>query len=146
MIARRKPKKGSVAGRVQQMYNEAATKGEAKYTADREAAKAQVRRMEENKKKSQSAQGTGTSSFNRRAGIERDQLEKVARDKAAVRATPVQDVETRRSSGMYQGSVPVGGTGSKKLYRKSSPIKGIRKSDAKGSVKSAMIRKMKGTY
>jgi hypothetical protein len=145
MIARYKPKpkkKGAVASRVKQLFNEAATKGEAQYQADRGAAKSQVKRMAENKL------GTHTRSGDQRAisSGDKSQMEKVARDKAAVRATPIQDVETRRSSGMYQGSAPVAGTSSKKLMRQSSSIKGIRKSEAKGSVKRSMIRKMKGAY
>lgn len=138
MIARRKPKKGSVGSRIKKMYNEAEEKGEKQYQSDLAAAQ----RSETNLKKpqdipedkhadTQARRITVYGESNRRAGHN---------------ATPSKDVQTRKSSGMYDGSVPVAGTSDKKLYAKRNPIRGIRKSEAKASVKKSMIRKMKGSY
>lgn len=132
MIARRKPKKGAVAARVKQMANDAAVKGEKRYQAD--LAEAQGR--EANAKKLQDIP-SGKSHI--RAYSENNR-------RAAVNAAPSKDIQTRKASGLYEGSVPVAGTSDKKLYAKRNPIKGVRRSDAKPGVKRAMIRKMRSGY
>lgn len=140
MIARRKkPKKtGAVNSRIKQMYDEAAAKGDEKYQSDLTAAEKQ----EDEAKRPQKA-------LPQRFFRDKDEVQGVYSEnsrRAGVNATPSQDVKTRKSSGMYEGSVPVAGTSDRKFYAKRNPIKGVRNSDAKGSVKRAMIRKMKSGY
>lgn len=137
MIARRKPKKGSIGSRVRQMYDEAGAKGEKQYQVDLAAAQqqeAESRKLQQQKQVAQDVRenlGNAQGTSYKRAGLN---------------ASPSKDVQARKSSGMYQGSVPVAGTSDKKLYAKRSPIRGIRKSEAKASVKRSMIKKMKGAY
>lgn len=137
MIARRKPKKGAVGSRVKKMYDEAATKGEKQYQTDLREAQEQ----EAGAKKMQDQKQSYAGDQQRRASAYGENFKR-----AGVNATPSKDVQTRKSSGMYDGSVPVAGTSDKKLYAKRNPIRGIRKSEAKASVKRSMIRKMKGAY
>lgn len=137
MIARKKPKKkGAVESRIKSFADKAAAEGEKRYQADlaeaqsgeAEASKLQKIRAERGTEKEKNKIAFGEN-FRR----------------AAVNATPSKDVETRKQSGMYQGSSPVAGTSDKKLYAKRNPIKGVRSSDAKGSVKRSMIRKMRSS-
>lgn len=135
MIARRKPKKGAVASRVKQMFDNATEKGEKRYQSDLSAA----RRSEQRSKPDQSLpQGEQSEDDKQETYAENNR-------KRAVNATPSKDVEAREGSGMYKGSVPVAGTDSKKLMAKRNPIKGIRNSDAKASVKRAMAKKMRSS-
>lgn len=137
MYARRKPKKtGAVAGRIKQMSDQAAAKGEKKYQSDLKAAQSQEAESKKLKEHKQEVNHSANQS-NYATGYKR----------AGENARPANDVQTRKSSGMYRGSVPVAGTDDKKLYAKRNPIKGVRRSDAKASVKRSMIRKMRSaTY
>jgi hypothetical protein len=141
MFAKRKPKpKGKVAGRIKALSDEAAAKGEKKYQSDLKTAEAtrsasqKFQKLPENAKNQQPlTQG------------DRQQTYAAGRKRAAVNGPdPVKDIQTKKSSGMYAGSVPVAGTSSKSLMRRRNPVRGIRKSDAKASVKKSMIRQMKG--
>lgn len=136
MFARRKPKKGksngSVAKRVNKIANDAAAKGEKAYQSDL----AEAQKKEAAAKKPQRVYHAYESDYQ---SVYREQAVK-----AGVNATPVKDVQTRKSSGMYKGSMPVVGTSNKKLARKRSTVKGIRNSDAKASVKRSMIKRIKG--
>lgn len=137
----RKPKKpgSKVAGRVKKMYDEAAKKGEEQYQSDLSNAKGQIK----GRKKGQNTafvQGTDHRSL---SPTQKKQEESISRSRASASSDPVGDVNTKKSSGMYQGSVPVAGTDSKKVMRQHSPIKGIRKSKASANAKKSMIKKMR---
>jgi hypothetical protein len=136
MYARRKPKKGAVGSRVKKMYDEAATKGEKQYQSDLSNAHEREAGFKKLQQQKQVVQDNRESVANAQSASYR---------RAGVNASPSKDVQTRKSSGMYDGSVPVAGTSDKKLYAKRNPIKGVRRSDAKGSVKRSMIRKMKSS-
>ena len=137
MIARRKPKKkGAVESRIKALSDEAAAKGEKQYQADLAAAKESEAKASKPQKERQGA----IKSFAEGQSVYGENFRR-----AAVNATPSKDVETRKQSGMYQGSVPVAGTSDKKLYAKRNPKKGVRNSDAKASVKRSMIRQMRSS-
>jgi hypothetical protein len=136
MFARKKPKKGAVASRIKKMHDDAAAKGEKQYQADlSEAQKNEAAFKESRKLPNDALQISSSFSLSSRDS-----------KRSGVNASPAKDVQARKSSGMYDGAVPVAGTSDKKLYAKRNPIKGIRRSEAKGHEKRSMIKKMKGAY
>lgn len=140
MIAKRRKKKkggaeqsGAVATRVNKLANDAQVKGDKKYQQDLAYAKQVEKNASEDQK----------SFYNR---TDKNNTYTEGYKRTAVNARPVANVQTQKQSGSYNYTGPVAGTDSKKVMRKRNPIKGIKKSEAKASVKRSMIRKMKSGY
>jgi hypothetical protein len=142
MIAQRKPKpKGKVGSRIKALFDTAAAKGEKQYQSDMKAAEQKRVSSEVIQTLPKSASNGTTLTHSDRQAIYAASNKRKNFDGP----DPRQQVATRKSSGMYKGSVPVAGTASRKLMKKRSQIGGIRKSDASPAVKKSMIRKMKGS-
>jgi hypothetical protein len=139
----RKPKKpgSKVAGRVKKMYDEAAKKGESQYQSDLDTAKGQIKGR---KKAQNTAYSQSDGSKLTPAQLKHDrELDQERRAAGNATSDPVKEVNTKKSSGMYSGSVPVAGTDSKKVMRQNNPIKGIKRSKASPNAKKSMIKKMR---
>lgn len=127
----RKSKVEAISSRVNQLSDEALKKGQMKYNQDLYMAK---------KQETASTTNTNTSFYQRDNNANKfsEGYKHAGKD-----AKPSRNVEALKNSGAYDHSAPLAGTSSKSLMRKFNPKKGIRRSDAKRSVKKAMLRQMR---
>lgn len=132
---KKKDRKNAIIIRINKLTHHADTHAKKRYEKDLHAAKS----AESSAAKPQKERQGPVETKDEKQGVYAENYRR-----AAVNATPVKDVETKKSSGMYHGSLPVGGTNSKKIYRKNHPVSGIKKSDAAPHVKKMMIKRMKG--